>query len=97
MPAFQPARGRRSKRATARASGGLRKGKASKQTPEGRQGRGVGGGKSELAFLMAAVYPAERGHVLRKEGTPMKHFLRDVLAAFVAAVLAALVVRFMNL
>jgi len=27
----------------------------------------------------------------------MKHFLRDVLAAFVAAVLAALVIRLLNL
>lgn len=32
-----------------------------------------------------------------KEDTPMKHFLRDVLAAFVAAVLAAVVVRLLNL
>ena len=39
----------------------------------------------------------KRGHALRKEDTPMKHFLRDVLAAFVAAVLAAIVVHFLNL
>lgn len=37
------------------------------------------------------------GRILLKEGTPMKHFLRDVLAAFVAAVLAALVIRLLNL
>lgn len=37
------------------------------------------------------------GHILRKEDIPMKRFLRDVLAAFVAAVLAAVVVRLLNL
>lgn len=44
-------------------------------------------------FLVSGL----RGRVLRKEDTPMKHFLRDVLAAFVAAVLAALVIRLLNL
>ena len=38
-----------------------------------------------------------RGHVLRKEDTPMVHFLRDVLVALAAAVLAAVVVRLLNL
>ncbi len=33
----------------------------------------------------------------RKEVTPMLHFLRDVLAALLAAVLAAAVVRFLNI
>ena len=42
-------------------------------------------------------YGAACGRVLRKEGTPMKHFLRDVLAAFVAAVLAALVIRMLHI
>ena len=37
------------------------------------------------------------GADLRKEGAPMRHFLRDVLAAFVAPVLAALVIRMLNI
>jgi VIT1/CCC1 family predicted Fe2+/Mn2+ transporter len=37
------------------------------------------------------------GAVLRKEGNPMKHFLRDVLAGFLASLLAALVAHLMNL
>lgn len=53
------------------------------------------------AFLRCGGYgflvSGSRGRVLRKEDTPMKHFLRDVLAAFVAAVLAALVIRLLNL
>ena len=34
---------------------------------------------------------------LPKGGYPMRHFLRDVLAAWLAAVLAAVAVHFMNL
>ena len=37
------------------------------------------------------------GHALRKEVMPMKHFLRDVLAGFLASVLAAVAVHLMNL
>ncbi|MDE7064767.1 MAG: hypothetical protein K2O70_04765 [Desulfovibrionaceae bacterium] len=37
------------------------------------------------------------GAVLRKEGIPMKHFLRDVLAGFLASLLAALAAHLMNL
>ena len=38
-----------------------------------------------------------RGHVLRKEVMSMKQFLLDVLATFIATVLAALAIRFLNL
>ena len=37
------------------------------------------------------------GPSFAKEVDPMKHFLRDVLAAFVAAVLAAFVIHLLNL
>ena len=56
----------------------------------------------EAAFCHTCLYQIKRlgctcGHILQKEVTPMKHFFRDVLAALVAAVLAALVIRFLNL
>ena len=36
------------------------------------------------------------GRVLRKEDSPMGEFLVNVLAAIVAGVLAALIIRFLN-
>ena len=50
-----------------------------------------------LAFLSVPGYFPRRGALLRKEVFPMRHFLRDVLAAWLAAVLAAVAVHFMNL
>ena len=50
-----------------------------------------------LAFLSVPGYVPRRGTLLRKEVFPMRHFLRDVLAAWLAAVLAAVAVHFMNL
>jgi hypothetical protein len=37
------------------------------------------------------------GSLSRKEGIPMKRFLRDVLVGLLASVLAAVVVRLLNL
>lgn len=50
-----------------------------------------------VAAAAAFWYQVCVGAFSEKEDTPMKHFLRDVLAAFVAAVLAALVIRLLNL
>ena len=36
------------------------------------------------------------GRVLRKEGSPMAEFLLNVIAAVVAGVLVALIIRFIN-
>ena len=41
--------------------------------------------------------PRRVGAIFRKEDRPMKHFLRDVLAALAAAILAAVVIRLLNL
>lgn len=49
-----------------------------------------------LAFGFGGAYIVGRGHVLRKEDIPMKQFLRDVLAAFVAGLLVAVAVHLMN-
>ena len=38
-----------------------------------------------------------RGRVLRKEDTPMKHFLRDVFAMLLAGLLVAVAVHLLNL
>lgn len=46
----------------------------------------------DCGFLVSGL----RGRVLRKEDTPMKHFLRDVLAGFLASLLAALVAHMLT-
>ena len=55
-------------------------------------------GKKEAALCLGVKTTIRAGWGrLPKGGYPMKHFLRDVLAAWLAAVLAAVAVHFMNL
>lgn len=46
---------------------------------------------------MAAAAYIWAGCILRKEGTPMRHFLRDVLAMLLAGLLVAVAVHMLNL
>lgn len=51
--------------------------------------------KSRLAAQFALCYTSN-GHALRKEDMPMRHFLRDIAAAVIAAVIAAMLLRLMD-
>lgn len=55
-----------------------------------RAGRGI------ILRVNMACATGSIGHALRKEDMPMRHFLRDIAAAVIAAVIAAMLLRLMD-
>lgn len=53
-------------------------------------------GRGFILRVNVACATGNSGHALRKEDMPMRHFLRDIAAAVIAAVIAAMLLRLMD-